>query len=112
MSPTRLQIKKKTLRKKLTLTMKENLDVETTIRDVNSISGETLHDFDIICPARGCVRIPAPLLRTGLVPFSVWLLHRYASTHSHIWVHRYLKTDGLNKRILTSSGNISVSGKE
>ena len=34
---------------------------EAKIRGVNSVSGEKLHDFEIICPARGCVRTPAPL---------------------------------------------------
>ena len=31
----------------------ENSDFETKIRGVNSVSGETMHDFEIICPARG-----------------------------------------------------------
>ena len=28
-------------------------DFEAKIRSVNSVSGEKLHDFEIICPARG-----------------------------------------------------------
>ena len=30
---------------------------------VNSVSGEKLHEFEIICPARGCVHTPAPCVR-------------------------------------------------
>ena len=74
----------------MTQTVKENPDVGTTIRGVNSVSGEKLHDLEIICLARGCVSIPAPPLHTGLVSFSIWLLHRYAWTHSHIWIHKYI----------------------
>ena len=36
-------------------------DFEAKIRDVNSVSGENLHDFEIICPARA-----RTTLRTGL----------------------------------------------
>ena len=35
-------------------------DFEAKIRDVNSFSGENLHDFEIISPARGCERTTAP----------------------------------------------------
>ena len=34
---------------------KENSDFEAKIRGVNSVPGDKLHDFEIICPARGCV---------------------------------------------------------
>ena len=30
----------------------ENSDFDAKLRDVNSVSGEKLHDFEIICPAR------------------------------------------------------------
>ena len=33
---------------------------------VNSVSGEILHDFEIICPARGVKTHPCTTLRTGL----------------------------------------------
>ena len=39
---------------------KGGADFEVKIRDVNSVSGENLHDFEIICLARRCERIPAP----------------------------------------------------
>ena len=45
---------------------KENSDFEAKIRDVNSVSGEKLHDFEIICPARGVRSQPPHPLRTGL----------------------------------------------
>ena len=35
----------------------ENSDFEAEIRGVNSVSGEKLHDFEIICSARG---VPPP----------------------------------------------------
>ena len=43
---------------------------EAKIRDLNSVSGEKLHDFEIICPAsglqthpNGCRRSPTPAYR-------------------------------------------------
>ena len=41
-------------------------DFEAKIRDVNSVSGENLHDFEIISPARGVPTHPRMPLRTGL----------------------------------------------
>ena len=40
-------------------------DFEAKIRGVNSVSDAILHDFEIICPARGCERTYVSL-RTGL----------------------------------------------
>ena len=36
------------------------------IRSENTVSGEKLHDFEIICPARGGNHTPAPPLHMGL----------------------------------------------
>ena len=39
----------------------ENSDFEAKVRGVNSVSDEKLHDFEIICLARGCMFPPHPL---------------------------------------------------
>ena len=44
----------------------ENSDFEAKIRGVNSVSGEKLHDFKIICPARGAFASPPPPARHAL----------------------------------------------
>ena len=41
-------------------------DFEAKIRGVNSVSGENLHDFEIISTARGVQTHPPPPLRTAL----------------------------------------------
>ena len=45
--------------------LRKILIFETKIRGVNSVPGEKLHDFEIICPARGAFAPQHPL-RTGL----------------------------------------------
>ena len=46
--------------------------------DVNSVSGEKLHDFEIICPARGVrSHLRTPLLRTGLYHILFYLHARH-----------------------------------
>ena len=46
---------------------KGGADFEAKIRGVNSVSGENLHDFEIISTARGVrTHHPPPPLRTGL----------------------------------------------
>ena len=44
----------------------ENSDFEAKIRDVNSVSGEKLHDLKVICPASGVRTHPLSHLCTGL----------------------------------------------
>ena len=44
-------------------------DFEAKIRGVNSVSGEKLHDFEIICPASANA-LPAHPLHTGLHPLN------------------------------------------
>ena len=48
----------------------ENSDFEARIRGVNSVSGETLHDFEIICPAGGST----PSAYSPVIPISLPVL--------------------------------------
>ena len=41
---------------------KENSDFEAKIRGLNSVSGEKLHDFEIICPVRAVQTHPHALV--------------------------------------------------
>ena len=41
-------------------------DFEAKNRGVNSVSGDRLHDFEIICPAKGCICSPRTFPAYGL----------------------------------------------
>ena len=45
--------------------LKKNSNFEAKIRVVNTVSGEKLHDFEIICPARGLRSYPHHPLSYG-----------------------------------------------
>ena len=83
----------------MTRTMKENLDVGTTIRGVNSVSVENLYDFEILCPAiyNGvrahplCVRAWCHFLHgynTGMPE----LIRTHGWIHKHRMPHMYPRT--------------------
>ena len=67
---------------------KGGADFEAKIRGVNSVSGENLHDFEIISPVRGVRTYPRTPLRTGLYLTSCWahsLINLTGVTRNNGW---------------------------